>query len=204
MVVNERSFHAMASPATETSTGDDKRESILEAALSLFAERGFHGTAVPLVSQKAKVAAGTIYRYFTSKEALVNALYRREKKILLARILQDFPFEKPPREQHRWFFERAAQWARERPMAVRFLELHHHESYLDEESKALEQQGLSQIESFFAVAAGAVKPYPPAVLGAVVWGAFCGLIRAFQTGHLELDDETVKRVEQCCWEAIRA
>src|ERR1035437_2808422 len=43
---------------------DDKREAILGAALELFAERGFHGTAVPQIADKAGVGAGTIYRYF--------------------------------------------------------------------------------------------------------------------------------------------
>ena len=57
----------------------DKREAILDAALELFAERTFDGTAVPLIAERAGVAAGTIYRYFDSKEALVNALYRRWK-----------------------------------------------------------------------------------------------------------------------------
>ena len=45
----------------------DKREAILEAALELFAERGFHGTAVPLIAAKAHVGAGTIYRHFKDK-----------------------------------------------------------------------------------------------------------------------------------------
>ena len=50
--------------------GADKREAILQAALELFAERGFHGTSVPSVAERAGVGAGTIYRHFESKEAL--------------------------------------------------------------------------------------------------------------------------------------
>ena len=57
----------------------DKREAILQAALELFVERGFYGTAVPEIADRASVGAGTIYRYFESKEALVNAIYRQEK-----------------------------------------------------------------------------------------------------------------------------
>jgi AcrR family transcriptional regulator len=50
--------------ATAAPHVDDKREAILGAALELFAERGFHGTAVPQIADKAGVGAGTIYRYF--------------------------------------------------------------------------------------------------------------------------------------------
>jgi AcrR family transcriptional regulator len=95
--------------------GADKREAIFAAALELFAERGFHGTAVPLVAEKAKVGAGTIYRYFESKEALVNALYQSEKRLMLDALLADFPFDKPHREQFRVFFQRMASYAKTRP-----------------------------------------------------------------------------------------
>src|SRR5690349_16044689 len=76
----------------------DKREAILAAALELFVERGFHGTAVPEVADRAGVGAGTIYRYFASKEALVNALYQKYKAELTGLILKDFPLDKPARQ----------------------------------------------------------------------------------------------------------
>ena len=63
----------------------DKREAIMQAALELFVERGFYGTAVPEIADRAGVGAGTIYRYFESKEALVNALYREQKMRVRAR-----------------------------------------------------------------------------------------------------------------------
>ncbi|HEY4124317.1 MAG TPA: helix-turn-helix domain-containing protein, partial [Rhizomicrobium sp.] len=53
---------------------DDKRERLLDAALELFELRGFDGVAVPEIAHMAGVATGTIYRYFETKEALVNAL----------------------------------------------------------------------------------------------------------------------------------
>src|SRR4051812_22112226 len=58
---------------------DDKRARILAAALKTFADRGFHGTAVPEVAESAGVGTGTLYRYFENKEALVNEVYRDAK-----------------------------------------------------------------------------------------------------------------------------
>ena len=52
-----------------------KHEAILDAALALFVERGYHGTAVPAIAERAGVAAGTIYHHFESKEQLVNAVF---------------------------------------------------------------------------------------------------------------------------------
>jgi AcrR family transcriptional regulator len=53
----------------------DKRTAILEAALKLFTERGFHGTSTAHISKEAGVATGTLFNYFPTKEDLINSLY---------------------------------------------------------------------------------------------------------------------------------
>ena len=53
----------------------DKRTAILEAALKLFTERGFHGTSTAQISKEAGVATGTLFNYFPTKEDLINSLY---------------------------------------------------------------------------------------------------------------------------------
>src|SRR5688500_10180049 len=77
--------------AEQPAPSADKREAFMNAALELFVGRGFHGTAVPEIAEMAGVGAGTIYRYFESKEALVNALYRQEKQRFADRTIMDFP-----------------------------------------------------------------------------------------------------------------
>lgn len=57
-------------------TSTTKREDILDSALTLFAERGFDATTIPMIATDAKVGAGTIYRYFANKEVLVNTLFQ--------------------------------------------------------------------------------------------------------------------------------
>ncbi len=58
-------------------SGEERRREILEAALSLFSEKGFHETTVEDVANAAGVAKGTIYLYFDSKEHILVALKRR-------------------------------------------------------------------------------------------------------------------------------
>lgn len=194
-----------ASGVSAAEAGDEKREAILDAALDLFAERGFYGTAVPLLAGRAKVAAGTIYRYFENKEAIVNALYQKQKQCFATVVLAEFPFDAPARDQFHYFWSKSCEFARSHPKALAFLELHHHQSYLDETSKALESSVLSHAYAFFAMTAEkkVTKPYPPEVLGSVVWGSFVGLMRAWWEKRLELTDEVIEQAESCVWEAIR-
>src|SRR5262249_17780784 len=115
----------------------DKREAIMSAALQLFVERGFFGTAVPEIADKAGVGAGTIYRYCESKEALVNAIYRQEKLHFAHDVIDEFPVAAPTREQFRLLWNRMAKFATDNADSFVFLELHHHARYLDDESRAV-------------------------------------------------------------------
>jgi AcrR family transcriptional regulator len=202
-------IHSMTLSASSTTSQRDpehKRESILDAALALFSDRGFHGVAVPEVASRAKVAAGTIYRYFPSKEALVNAVYQREKQALGAALLQDFPVDAPPRAQLSHFIRRAFEYALYNPEGLKFLELHHHKDYLDDASRAIENTMLAPAYAFIAKAQAAMvlKPLPAELMVALVWGMFTGIVRAHAEGRVPLDEPSIAAAEECCWQAIRA
>jgi TetR/AcrR family fatty acid metabolism transcriptional regulator len=51
----------------------NKYQRILDAAVSVFAEKGFHAARVSDVAERASVADGTIYLYFENKEELLMA-----------------------------------------------------------------------------------------------------------------------------------
>ncbi len=53
----------------------DKKTAIMESALKLFTERGFHGTSTAQISKEAGIATGTLFNYFPTKEDLINSLY---------------------------------------------------------------------------------------------------------------------------------
>jgi AcrR family transcriptional regulator len=53
------------------------RERILEAALALFADRGYEATTMRDVAREAGTSLGLAYRYFASKEEFALALYMR-------------------------------------------------------------------------------------------------------------------------------
>ena len=67
-----------------------KREAVLNSTLALVRKHGFHGTPMSQIAKEAGVAAGTIYHYFESKDALINDLYVHVKdKLALAVIADD-------------------------------------------------------------------------------------------------------------------
>ena len=184
----------------------DKREAILDAALALFVERGFYGTAVPEIADRAGVGAGTIYRYFESKEALVNAIYRQQKLGFAQVVLADFPPSSTTRELFRALWMRMAAFATAHPDAFIFLELHHHARYLDDESRAVETRMTALFTDLVTSkqAQGELKAGEPRLLMGLVMGAFVGVIRSCVEVDQPLGDADWKFAEQCVWEAIRS
>ena len=60
--------------APRTSRGEKTLRKILDAALGEFGQRGFHESSIVGITSRAKVALGTFYTYFDSKEAVFSAL----------------------------------------------------------------------------------------------------------------------------------
>lgn len=54
---------------------DDKRQRILQAAVKVFARKGYFAAKVAEIARKAGVADGTIYLYFRNKEDILVSLF---------------------------------------------------------------------------------------------------------------------------------
>lgn len=55
-----------------------RRNLVLDAAEQLFAEKGFEGTTVAEIAERAELAKGSLYQLFGSKEELIAAAIRRK------------------------------------------------------------------------------------------------------------------------------
>lgn len=71
----------MARPKSE-----DKKQALLEAATVAFAQSGI-AASTSLIARNAGVAEGTLFRYFPTKDDLLNALYLHLKQDLCQAML---------------------------------------------------------------------------------------------------------------------
>ena len=156
---------------------------------------------MPELARKAGVGTGTIYRYFDTKEALLNALYQRWKSAYNDVELAPFAPGLTIRERFGQYWRRMSGFARSEPRAVRFMEMHHHAAYLDATSRDLSQRYLQVAIAFIdeGVREGVLKPLQPQLAAALLWGALIGLMKMFPA----LDDAMVAQVEACLWDAVR-
>jgi|TARA_R100000322_G_scaffold103946_11_gene66077 AcrR family transcriptional regulator len=75
------------------------RRSILDAAQGLVAEGGFAAVQMTEVAKKAGVATGTLYRYFSSKEALCRQVFREVSTREMGMLAEIASGDEPARER---------------------------------------------------------------------------------------------------------
>ena len=69
-----------------TSKAELRRQQILDAAAECFRKSGFHGASMSEIAKSFGMSAGHIYNYFESKEAIIEAMVKRDLDQALERI----------------------------------------------------------------------------------------------------------------------
>mgnify|MGYP000915237796 CR=1 FL=1 len=62
-----------------TAQQDERRSHILDAARTCFSRAGFHRTSMQEICAEAKMSPGGLYRYFASKDAIIEAIAHEEQ-----------------------------------------------------------------------------------------------------------------------------
>ncbi len=190
---------------TESSLTTDKRRVLLDAAVRVFARRGFHAARVGDIAEEAGVAHGLLYHYFSSKEEVLETIFRETWADLLAAVRDVEESGEPAQEQLRQVAAILLRSWRRDPDLVRVLvrgvarssELDRHIGNVGDAFAAIERIVRRGQET------GELRPELDARLTSVI---FYGAIEELLTGWvLELlpdSDEDVARAEQTVVEIV--
>ncbi|MCK7514266.1 MAG: TetR/AcrR family transcriptional regulator [Desulfobacterales bacterium] len=189
----------------------DKRTDIVQAALELIAERGFHDAPMSEIAGKAHVAAGTIYRYFENKDILINELFREVEDKLLEAILNNYPEGKPVREQFSHVFGKLCRYLLTNPLHFRYMEQFFNSPYgiskrRDKLSgKNTDQGKRDALQEIFdeGISKLILKDLPVSVLSSLAIGPMLYVIRDHTLGFVVLDESLIRRITEACWDAIK-
>lgn len=102
----------MARPKSE-----EKRLAILHAAAEIVAEHGLSAAPTSLIAKRAKVAEGTLFLYFPTKNDLFNELYIHLKKDMCDALTEHYDSTKPFRARFWSLWESYINWGLAHPIA---------------------------------------------------------------------------------------
>ena len=108
----------------------DKREKIIEVALRLFVDNGFHGTPTSKIAQEAGVANGTLFQYFKTKDELVVELYISVKENMAEFIKKNTTKSDNLKEVMESQFLASLFWALDNMVKFKFIQQFHTSPYI--------------------------------------------------------------------------
>ncbi|BCG47471.1 Transcription regulator of multidrug efflux pump operon, TetR family [Citrifermentans bremense] len=185
----------------------DKRDLIVQAALELVAEQGFHGAPMAMIADKAGVGAGTIYRYFENKDALIRDIYSMVEARVVAAIMKDYPEKGPVRERFMHIGRVLVNYLVSAPLELRFVEQFHNSPFgVDHRREKIFGKGEKDIISELfheALEQQIFKPLPLSILFALFFSPLIDVCRDQILGFISLDDELIEQIVGACWDAVR-
>ena len=191
----------------------DKRIAILEAALHLIAENGFHGTPTSKIAARAGVGEGTIYRYFNDKEDLIHQVFQHGADQMSEAILRDHDPNAPIREQYLRLGFNIFNFLVKHNEIFAFNEqyfnspfgISHKRDILTLEGTQKDSDNVPVLHRLLESARDQqiIKDLPLNVLMALTFGPIVILVRDIFSGLFKPDARTTERVIQACWDAVK-
>lgn len=182
----------------------DKREVILQTALELLATNGFQHTPMSLIVKQSGASPGIIYHYFTSKDELIQVLYRRVKTELSHAILSSEVQRLPLGKRFLQLWIGAFHFYSTHPYETAFLE--QYESAPDKSMRQNEDPSEGEVILFRLIeeyqSHQLLKDLPYSALYELTMGVAIRLARQAAAGQFSGDDATLRSVAQACWDAI--
>jgi TetR/AcrR family fatty acid metabolism transcriptional regulator len=192
---------AVRSPAQE-----EKRRRILEAAVRAFARKGYHACRVGEIASEAGVAYGLVYHYFTSKDEILETIFRDTWTQMLTAIQAVEEEGLPAADQLRKVAAIVLRTWKRDPDLVRVL--------VREVTRSPHiQREVEEIEQAYAALqrivergqkGGEFRTDVDARLAAlIVYGALEELLTSWVMGQLDDSDEEVDRAERAVVALVR-
>lgn len=177
----------------------------MRAALDLFTGQGYHASTTPLIASKARVAEGTIYRHFATKEHLFNEIYRAGLRLFTG-VVADSPLEAPCHTRLEGIANVWCDIAVREPALVRIVFVRAFRAPFDDRSRAATADFSQAVQRVVAggKAEGKVRSGSVAVW-TDVWLRLISLtLERVADGEWKRDDPAARLVLDGAWDAIRA
>jgi len=186
----------------------NKRDDILQAALEIISEHGFHEAPMSKIAEKAGVGAGTIYCYFQSKDELIIEINRiLEEKMLLA-MEKNYPFKKDIKKRFFHLYKTVFEYFINHPVHFRFLEQYFYSPYGVSVHKervvgTAGEPNIFQILVKQGIKQKVIKDIPLFMHFALAYGPIIILVRNHVIGLVELDNVRINQAIEAVWDAIK-
>lgn len=186
----------------------DKKKCIIESALGLVHEHGFHGCPVSQVAKNAGVAAGTIYTYFENKDDLIVGIYEYVAEKITSHVADKDDVSLKFEDRFFNYWRNFTEFYEENPAIHGFYDQFLNSPFNSEEVQNKPNVWHEWAYRFFqsGMEQGAIRNVNPVVLSILVNTNITSIVRIKKNFKNKLARKNVdlEEISQLIWEGIKA
>jgi len=192
----------------------EKKRAIFEAAINLISQNGFHASPTAKIAEEAGIGIGTMYRYFESKDQLINDLFEYIEGEMNAAVTRGQKPEGPIPDQFVFLCHNLIRYSFDNPKKFNFFTQYIESPYGTALRKFKRERDADNIPTttllypFYHLFSKAkkqrlVKNFPNILLYTLINGTITNFIRDIMIGVLDYDKATEDKVVQACWDMVK-
>lgn len=183
----------------------DKKTLILQSTLKLINENGFHGTPVSSIAIDSQVAVGTIYRYFKSKEDIINELYTYVKTDFNNAIKKGMYDDISVRAEYYLKWRNMVDYHINNPLEARFIDQYSASPYIKQDVVKSNLEKYSHLRDLYnrAIELNIIRKISYEAVIIVMIGTVNQLYRIYNSKMLNVNEKIINEVFEVFWSGIK-
>ena len=185
---------------------DEKLEAIAGATLALVEKVGLSGLTMADIARAAGIATGTLYVYYSSKEALLQDLFRKSKTAAIGRLLRGFDTTLPFRSRARILWRNALRDRLDHYAEAVFHQQYFNSRWYSQNDRALSSNLTKEWLDFIEEGQRQeiLKDAPASLISALFLGSIRETAELIRQEAVKSNEETLDIAFALYWDAIKA
>jgi TetR/AcrR family transcriptional repressor of multidrug resistance operon len=182
-----------------------KRIEILLTAEKILAKRGLYGLSMKYLADTAGIAAGTIYRYFTNKEALMVELYQYIRQEAAITIFTGWSEQQSNHEKYNLLWRNIFNAVLSNPQRLAVVEmLYYLPSECRDKLDLFDGEAFQPLEQLYqkGIDNKELKNWPIPVLMALSLDSSISLAKKVLRDNIEINEQLIQQACEASWTTI--
>ncbi|ANS74754.1 TetR family transcriptional regulator [Paenibacillus yonginensis] len=181
-------------------------QAVLETTLRLIIEKELQATSMSLIAKESGVSTGNIYHYFSSKEEIINELYRGIVKFNGEFVTRELFTDEPIQTRFERAWRYVAELCQTYSEGFRFIEQYSFSPYITESTKqeAYKVGWCAPLARLYeeAVEQGLFIELDPEMMVQMHYGSMVYLIKGQLQGYFPVEERALRQVIQSFWASV--
>ncbi|MGO4546691.1 TetR/AcrR family transcriptional regulator [Paenibacillus sp. 2TAB23] len=182
------------------------QKAVLETTLNLIIDKELQATSMSLIAKESGVSTGNIYHYFSSKEDIINELYKGIVQFNGQYVMKDIYETDAIQTRFRKAWRNVINLGMKYPKGFRFIEQYSFSPYIYEESKLEAYKGgwCGPLEKLYQQAfnEGVFVRLEPHIMVQMHYGSLVYLLKGHHQNQIDLTDYIADQAILACWNAV--